>query len=107
MRNTSTPYGCTICKQEFSNPIYLVMHVEWRHPTEQQTQTLPNINIEDLAPSFEDHRDTQLCRLCYQHVNIEASKEDFYLKDQIDSSVLEGNDLKYFQIHCTEEVWRD
>ena len=45
MRNSRTPYGCTICRKEFSSLICLKAHVEWRHPSEQQTQTLPKTSI--------------------------------------------------------------
>ena len=43
MRKTRTPFGCTVCKKEFSNTIYLLKHVEWRHQPEQKPQLSLNI----------------------------------------------------------------
>ena len=95
MENTKTPFGCTICKKEFSNPISLVKHVQWRHPLAQKTQRSKNLNLEDLVSSPGNRNDTQLCQLCYKHVNIEASTNDKSIEGQTNPKSLVPNDSVY------------
>ena len=55
MENLRTPYGCTICKEEFNNPILLINHVELMHPSEEESK---NINIVTSETVFcEDKQD--------------------------------------------------
>ena len=95
MKNTRTPYGCTICKKEFSNPIYLVKHVELRHPPEKNTQSLLDMFIKDLVSAFGKYPDSQLCKRC-KNVNIEATKR---LLDPEDQSYLESDNIGYISIY--------
>ena len=44
MVNLRTPYGCTICKKAFSNPVSLIKHIDWRHPTKKIAQTSSKVN---------------------------------------------------------------
>ena len=93
MKNTRTPYGCTICKKKFSNPIYLVKHVDWRHPPENNTQSLLSMFIKDLVSSSGY---CKLCQLCDKHVKIGTSEKDNKNEDRSNLSNLENDNTKYF-----------
>ena len=74
MENSRTPYGCTICKEEFNNPILLVKHVELIHPPKEESK---NINIATSETVFCDDNQDNLSNFeCNQNDNdIDPFKE--------------------------------
>ena len=56
MRNLPTPYACGICETEFYNPVFLIKHVEVRHPTKARNfSSLSTTNIRDTKTDFSNH----------------------------------------------------
>ena len=42
MSESKTPFACSICKREFRKAIFLVKHVELRHPSSNRSSTCSN-----------------------------------------------------------------
>ena len=62
MGRSKTPYACSMCKKEFRNSIFLVKHVELRHPSSKQSST-------SLKEYSERNEDSSNCKSKYHSSN--------------------------------------
>ena len=78
MRKLITPYECGFCKIKFRNPLFLIRHVELRHPrTSEQFSPLPSDNIKDTkANIFSDSKDSNDFENVFEFVSTSVKETD-------------------------------